>query len=156
MQSEAWRGHTPSQNKLAIKLAAEGDSASHAQAVQWFREAAAQDDGAACNNLALMYATGKGVTKDLVTAAEWKQRGGEAGAPANKQLNKLLFAYEWQHQAAGLELEQIQRAEGGSLTRGSSSRWRPANYKAAQEKALGGLELVPAGPGAGLTEGANS
>jgi uncharacterized protein len=50
-----------------------------AQAVDWFRKAAEQDDAAAQNGLGVMYRDGEGVPKDSVRAVDWFRKSAEHG-----------------------------------------------------------------------------
>jgi hypothetical protein len=62
-----------------------------AQAVDWWRKAAAQGQGAALQNLGVAYSTGRGVGRDLVQAAQWWRKAADTGNVA--AINSLAAAY---------------------------------------------------------------
>ena len=51
----------------------------HAEAVRWYRLAAVQGDARAQTNLGFMFATGRGVSKDIVEAERWYRLAAEQG-----------------------------------------------------------------------------
>lgn len=63
-----------------------------ADALGWYRKAAAQGSLDAATNIALMYANGKGVTRDISQAVTWFRRAAEGG-DASAQYN-LALVYE--------------------------------------------------------------
>ena len=67
-------------------------SGSYVKAIKWFREVAIQNYSAAENNMGIMYARGKGVTKDDVEAVRWYRKAA-AQDNASAQVN-LGFMYE--------------------------------------------------------------
>ena len=56
------------------------------EAMRWFRRAADQGDAGAQYNLAFMYATGRGVRKDLVQAYMWFDLAGRSAYPRTPRL----------------------------------------------------------------------
>ena len=77
------------------------------QAVKWFRKAAEQGDASAQNNLGIMYANGKGVLEDNVTAYAWWNIAAANGSATGKK-NKDIIAKR-------MTADQI--AEGQKLSR---------------------------------------
>ena len=62
----------------------------YAQAVQWFKKAAAQGHVAAQINLATLYSTGQGVALDYVQAYSWFSQAAKAGSNIGVQaMDKL-------------------------------------------------------------------
>ena len=57
----------------------EGVAKDYAEALKWYRLAAAQGYAAAQNNLGIMYATGQGVDKDFVHVHMWLSMSALAG-----------------------------------------------------------------------------
>jgi TPR repeat protein len=67
----------------------------NAQAVDWYRKAAAQGNANAQNNLGVMYQNGWGVDKDLVQALDWFRKSAVQGnADAQKNLG-VMYQNGW-------------------------------------------------------------
>jgi hypothetical protein len=62
----------------------------YAQAISWYRKAAAQGDAHAQFNLGLMYDHGRGVPQDYAQAASWFSKAADQG-DANAQFNLGLM-----------------------------------------------------------------
>jgi TPR repeat protein len=73
LERAARRGNRPSMFKLAYvcNKGASGLPADMPKAINWYEQAVAWGDGAAANNLGVIYAKGDGVTQDLVLAYGW-------------------------------------------------------------------------------------
>jgi TPR repeat protein len=85
----AEQGNAGAQNCLgAAYLQGEGVAQDYAEAVRWFRKADIQGDG---NNLAICYANGLGVAKDLNRAKEiWQKLMAKGDATARDNFNKFF------------------------------------------------------------------
>lgn len=68
-----------------------GVAQEYAEAVKWYRLAAAQGDASAQNNLGAMYDNGRGVAQDYILAYMWFNLGGALG-DANAMENRDLVA----------------------------------------------------------------
>ncbi|MBX6323729.1 MAG: sel1 repeat family protein, partial [Rhodospirillaceae bacterium] len=88
-----------------------------AQAVRWYTAAAAQGVAAAQNNLALMYAEGRGVPRDLTKAAELWRQAAEAGHPiAQFNLGLMLYRGDGMPKDVAKAAKWFARAaQGGSV-----------------------------------------
>jgi|GEM_PF-1472592 len=122
---ELWRksaqaGHAPAQARLGDILdTAEED----AEAVEWYRKAAAQGDAAGEYGLGQMYAKGEGVAKDLDQARSYTLKAaGKNHAPAMLQ---------------ALEIYRV-GALGGTVDKEQAAAW-----EARVRKALGTDKLPP-------------
>ena len=63
-----------------------------AEAVRWYRKAAAQADANAQYNLGVMYSEGIGVAKDKAIAVSWYRKAAAQGfADAKKRLAELAY-----------------------------------------------------------------
>ena len=63
----------------------------YANAVEWYRKAAEQNDAQALYNLGVMYVQGRGVPKDLAKALEWIRK---AAAQGHEGAQKVLQEME--------------------------------------------------------------
>src|ERR1041385_5141691 len=86
----AENGDTNAQFRLGF-LYDRGANVDFAKALHWYTKAADRGDHAAQNNLAAMYANGRGIPKDEARAAMWYLRAASEGyAPAQ---NNVGFMY---------------------------------------------------------------
>ncbi|MEG1788763.1 MAG: tetratricopeptide repeat protein, partial [Kiritimatiellia bacterium] len=70
----------------------EGVARDEAEAVKWYRMAAAQGYAAAQYNLGVCYAKGEGVARDTVEAVKWYRKAAEQGdSKAKKELQRLGY-----------------------------------------------------------------
>ena len=69
-----------------MNLKGEGVPGSLPESVQWLQKAADQGDATAQFNLAMLYSTGHGVSKDLVKAFMWADIAAAAGEPNSPKL----------------------------------------------------------------------
>ena len=67
-----------------------GVAKDEAEAVRWFRKAAAQNHPFAQNGLGVMYRDGRGVTQDVAEAVRWFRKAAAQGHELAKQ--SLSFA----------------------------------------------------------------
>ena len=82
------------------KLYDDGDGVpqNYNEAMKWYHQAAEKGEAVAMNNIAIMYANGEGVTKDLVTAKSQLQKSADAGyEPARQSLQEINQASETSH-----------------------------------------------------------
>lgn len=68
-----------------------GVDPNEAEALKWFRKAAAQKDANAQNQLGLMYLNGRGVLQDYQEALEWFRKAAEQGLPDAQYQLGLMF-----------------------------------------------------------------
>jgi TPR repeat protein len=97
------------------------------QAVIWYRKAAEQGDAEAQNNLAVMYANGKGTIQDKEQAVFWFHKAADQGeAMAQLNLGRMYFngegvqqdviqAYMWTDLAAEQALEGAVNAQNNLI-----------------------------------------
>jgi TPR repeat protein len=91
--ARANKGDAWAQNRLGFFYQnGRGVARNSAQALEWYRKAAAQGNTSAQNNLGTMYARGQGVKADHYLAVSWFRKAAAKGnAPAQ---NNLGFSYE--------------------------------------------------------------
>jgi uncharacterized protein len=120
LRKSADAGHAPSQALLGeiLDMADQND-----EAVKYFRLAAGQGSPAGIYGLAMMYATGEGVTRDLAVARDWMTKAAQAGHPRAVQALALSYMH------GGLALTDAERASPEAL------RWI---------EAAAGLDSLPA------------
>lgn len=106
LRKSADAGHAPSQALLGEIL----DRADHNdEAVKYFRLAAEQGSPEGAYGLAMMYASGEGVPRDLAKAREWMTRSAEGGHGPAIQAMGLSYIQ------GGLALSEAERASPGAL-----------------------------------------
>ncbi len=73
-------GHAEAQYLLgALYYNGQGVPQDYAQAAQWYRKAAGQDNADAQSILGFLYDNGQGVPQDYAQAAEWYRKAAEPG-----------------------------------------------------------------------------
>lgn len=82
------------QNNLGnIYYSGQGVRQDYAQAIGWYREAAAQGHAEAQHNLGIMYEHGRGVRPDHAQAADWYRKASEQGyAIAQNNLGAMYYS----------------------------------------------------------------
>lgn len=111
------QGHAVAQFNLGVKYDfGQGVNKDAAQAVRWYRLAAAQGHGGAQFNLGGMYFEGLGVQRDLLRATMWftlSAEAGVAGAAKNRAILARAMSPDQQAQARTMAIECRQRAFKG-------------------------------------------
>jgi TonB family protein len=123
-------------------MSANGDGVpqDHAEAVRWYRKAAAKKNADAQRSLGMCFATGQGVGKDLIQAAVWLN----LAAAQNDTLAQRL------RQRLEMELTPAQAAQADSLAR----QWNGEDSVAGGSGAVAceGLDLLtPVAVGGSVT-----
>jgi len=131
-KADAQKGDASCQNFLGILYSeGKGVKPDPAEAVRWFRLAAAQGNGYAATNLGAHYEKGLGVTKDLAEAKKWYRQAAEQGiAYAEFRLGAIIIETEqdmkqgvkWFRAAAAQGLPPAQMALGVAYELGQGAR----------------------------------
>jgi hypothetical protein len=130
LRAKAESGDAQAQDDLGMRyLEGRGVTQDYAEAVKWFRKAAAQNHAQALNHLGVRYAKGEGVNEDQVEAAKWVRKAAELNlAVAQNNMGRryaqgegvekdVVEAYKWRLLAAGHGREKAKaKAEKGIAT----------------------------------------
>lgn len=133
----AQRGSATAQSELGWRYAkGEGVPQDHAEAVKWFRMAAAQGNVAAEVNLGVSYATGAGVPRDYGEAAKWYRQAADQGNGTAQNILGAMYA-----QGQGVTQDYVQAYVWFSLAANTLSG--PDRETAVKGRDLAASKLTP-------------